>query len=219
MYARKPRGYVRLLIIVSAVVVLTLIGSAVGKYLRSFVLEDATVTFTAKLAESITLQEHKAKRLPDGSYELDHSTTVTSNEYTLVPGLDVPKDPHIIIEGKTPIDSYLFVEVVDETTNQAISYTMTDAWKKLDIEGKNGGDVYVYTGEGTDPMIVDEAMGANFTVFLLENDRITVGQKLLSGTDENTLTFYACMGETAFSQNTDLMEKAREVYSALNNHT
>ena len=143
MYARKKAGHGWLWFLLLIIAVSVLIGSAVGKYRRSFTLEQATVTFTAKLAESVTLQEHKANRQPDGSYELDENSTVAEIEYTLIPGLDVPKDPYVTITGKTPIDSYLFVEVVDETSNGAISYAMSDKWKALSLTGKHDGAVYV----------------------------------------------------------------------------
>ena len=218
MYARKPRspGWLILLLLLAAT---TLIGSAVGKYVRSFTLEEATVTFTAKLATSITLQEHEAVRQSDGSYQLS-GETATKMSYTLIPGLDVPKDPHVTIKGKTPIDAYLFAEVVDKTPNGAITYAISEKWKKLDTSGKNGGEVYVYTNGGEAPVVVDEAVGQDFAVYLLENDKITVGQKLLSTTTNDVLQFYACMGETAFSEITgNTVAKAAEVYQKLNNPT
>lgn len=219
MNARKSRRRIWPWLVLAAVAAATLIGSAIGKYVRSYTLEEATVTFSAKLATSITLLEHEAKRQPDGSYVLDNSKTVTSMEYTLMPGLDIPKDPHITIEGKTPIPAYLFVEVVDTTPNEAISYEMTERWRPLGITGKNGGAVYVYTADGTNPTVVDDKVGTPFQVNLLKYNQITVGQGLLGYTGDNSLVFYACMGETAFSEKTDPVEQAIEVYQKLNNMT
>lgn len=236
MYARKKAGHGWLWFLLLIIAVSVLIGSAVGKYRRSFTLEQATVTFTAKLAESVTLQEHKANRQPDGSYELDENSTVAEMEYTLIPGLDVPKDPYVTIINKTPIDSYLFVEVCPILPvidgQDVIEFSVdTEHWLKLDITGKNGGTVYVYTTNGSEPAVVDENVPAEtvtlegvdkkrFTVSILEGNTITVSQKLKSmDKADKLLIFYACLGETAFSSETDPAEKAIDVYKKMNNMT
>jgi hypothetical protein len=71
------------------------------------------VKFTVKLADKILIQEHEAVRQPDGSYVLISENIVEDQSYKLMPGVDIPKDPYITIEGKTPIPAYLYVEVVE----------------------------------------------------------------------------------------------------------
>jgi hypothetical protein len=108
----------RLMMAAVAVILLAvLISSAIGKYVTT-VSVPGKVTFTAKLAGSMVLQEHKAERNADGSYTLTEQIATADengyfNGYDLIPGLDIPKDPHIVITGKTDVKAYLFVEVVE----------------------------------------------------------------------------------------------------------
>lgn len=169
MYSGKPQIRLWPLMMAAVLVLGSMVGVALGKYIHSTELE-ATVTFSAKLADSIVLEEHEAVRQSDGSYKLDNTKTVTSNAYTLIPGLDVPKDPYITIKNKTPLDAYLFVEVVDtldvhtntdDSTFAPVTYHMTDNWMLLKdgenpVAGKHGGTVYVYTADGTNAAAVND---------------------------------------------------------------
>lgn len=214
---RKNRSHLMVLLILAVLLASSLIGSAVGKYIKTMSFP-GTVTFSATLAESMVLQEHKVQRDTDGSYEttpvLLPAEGVKGNDYVLLPGLDIPKDPFITIEGKTDIPAYLFVEVLD-TTENTLSYTMADHWLKLDdFSGDHGGAVYVYTGTDSDtPLAIDGSFGG--TVNLLKGDTVTVSQKLTHGAEAGKLEFYACMGETAFSAETDPIAQAKAVYTAI----
>ncbi|MBR5264576.1 MAG: hypothetical protein IKV50_07780, partial [Clostridia bacterium] len=73
---------------------------AVAKYIKDIPFI-GNVTFKADLVENFTLTESEAKRNTDGTYSLDTTTSTDKNSYTLMPGVDVPKDPKITIEGKT----------------------------------------------------------------------------------------------------------------------
>lgn len=208
MKTKNPRYGSWALILVLIVVLTALLGTAIGKYIKTERFS-GTLTITAELG-SITLQEHKAERQTDGSYKLG-TDIVVSNKYTLIPGLDIPKDPHIVITGKTEIEAYLFVEVVDKT-NEAITWEIADGWTLLDgVTGKkDNGTVYVYN------TVLDE----NFTgspVYILKGDQITVSQELLTedAAAADTLTFYASMGETAASDETEFIKKAAEVYGTV----
>ena len=202
-----------------------LIGSAIGKYTTT-VPVSGTVTFNASLATSITLQEHKAERQGDGSYELSTTETVTSQTYSLLPGLDIPKDPYITITGKTPIKAYLFVEIVDTlaetkdgTTYTPITYTVSSDWLKLnDVTGKNGGTVYVYQGDKTEAKPITTDLTVQILAPLVKDkpETIRVSQKLIAQSDSDSndvLKFYACMGETAMGTT------PAAVYKAINNIT
>ena len=66
-----------------------------------------------KLADSLTLVEHKVEQQADGSYQLTAETT-NKNSYQVMPGMELPKDPTITVNGKTAAAAYLYVEVVDQ---------------------------------------------------------------------------------------------------------
>ena len=164
---------------------------AVAKYIKD-VPFSGNVTFKADLVETFTLTESEATRKTDGTYSLNTSKSVESNPYTLMPGVDVPKDPKITIEGKTAVPAYLYVEVIyidslPEDVAIPITYSMATGWEALGITGPNGGKVYVYGTvlDGTTP---------NLTIPILENDTLKVSQNLLRGTTA-TMTFYGYMAQ------------------------
>lgn len=163
MYSRKPRIRLWPLVMAAVMVLGSLVGVVLAKYVYSTELH-ATVTFSARLADNFWLQEHQVLRQEDGSYVLDTGVTVAENNYILMPGVDVPKDPFIKIKNKTPLESYLFVEVVDSLdvftgsgggeSIKPVTYAMTNDWRLLKdgegnpVAGENKGAVYVYTGGG-----------------------------------------------------------------------
>ena len=200
MYAKKSRFPLWPLIIAALIIAGSLIGAAVGKYIKT---ESYTgsLQVTAKLAD-VTLLEHEAVRSADGSYTLSDKTA-TENTYTLIPGLDIPKDPFITIENKTSIEAYLFVEVVDNTPNGAIGYTVSTDWRIVNgVTGKHGGTVYVYAKGGTLTVLDDTNTSAD-PIYILTDNKITVSQTLNSTETDDTLTFYAAMGEVAASDSGD----------------
>lgn len=209
MYSKKKnRSRLWLIVLMLILLASAFTGTVIAKYIKTTTFT-GKIRFQAKLAEGIQLLEHEAERNPDGSYKLG-SKTVTQNTYDLIPGLDIPKDPHVVITNKTAIEAYLYVEVVDETQNEAIAWAMSKEWKLLDgVEGKGGnGTVYVYVGEGENPKPLGKTEG-DMTVFLLDGNKIEVKQGLLAGENNNALTFYAAMGETA------LGTTPAEVYKAI----
>lgn len=189
MRMKKPRYGLWAAILVLIVALTALLGTAIGKYIetQSFT---GTLQITAELG-SITLQESQANRQTDGSYLLDTNKSVASNTYQLLPGLDIPKNPYIIVENKTEIEAYLFVEVVDNT-NEAIKWSIAAGWTELTVAGKHGGKVYVYK----------DVLGKGYSedpIYILAGNQIEVKQGLLTAdtSDSDILTFYACMGEKA----------------------
>ena len=204
-----------------------LIGSAVGKYVKTIPVR-GKVTFTASLAEEVLLQEHYAHRQPDGSYKLtgkilpaeddpatDDVNESKGNTYFLLPGSDVPKDPFITITGKTDVKAYLFVEIVEgqdvgTEENALIRYQMNGSWKKLPgVTGKHGGTVYVFTGGTGTEKELDSGIGASFSTQILaslpgKTETICVSQKLITdGTSTNNLLdFYATLKEIGSAAST-----------------
>lgn len=172
-------------------------GAAFGKYIYSEKL-GGKVTITANLG-TITLLEHEAIRDPKlGSYSLG-TKEVTSNTYTIIPGLDIPKDPFVTVDKASPIPVYVFVEVVSALDGSAVSFEIDDAnWKRLEIggvpyQGANKGWVYYYTGGTGDAVAVTADISE---IYILKNKQVIIGQELLHDTPSDLgLTFYACMGQ------------------------
>lgn len=174
----KKQFRTRLTVLILLVLLLIgLIGFAEAKYATTISYR-GTITFSASLATSVILQEHKAVPQADGSYVLG-TEVVKENTYRLLPGLDIPKDPHIIIEGKTPIPAYLFVEVTD-TLDVPVTYQMDDNWLELtDIPKTDGVKVYYYRKALTN----DDMTDGKITIQILKDDKVTVSQYLLNQSD------------------------------------
>lgn len=175
-----------LLWLLPAVLALSLVGFVVGKYVTQSTL-NAQITFRASLASDLILQEHEAVSQSDGTYQLSQ-TEVAQNTYYLIPGLDIPKDPHIHIQGKTPIASYLFVEVVDTIGNDAVTWQIDGAFTELtDVVGDHGGRVFVYNGVLTDKNTPADPIN------ILQNQQVKVSQHLNcdgGALTDSLLTFY-----------------------------
>lgn len=126
-----------------------------AKYIREFNFS-GNVTISADLADTFTLLEHEVTQNSDGSYNVNEQT-VTENTYYVLPGINIPKDPTITIEGKTSIPSYLFIEVVDNLDHNVITFDIDYShWQVVQgAEPLNGGTVYVFTIDGT-PAVLDD---------------------------------------------------------------
>lgn len=198
MNKKKLRAKLRLLIVL-VLLLISLVSFAVGKYVTT-VETVGTVEFTAELAENMLLQEHKAVRQSDGTYKLDANAIVDTNTYILVPGVDVPKDPHIVIENKTPIRAYLYVEIVDTLDTvkvgqqdvKLIDYALTADWEKTNTVGEHGGAVYKYK----------TVLNRNVSnpIYILADNKVTVSQyvkrsNITENGDTDILTLHAYLQE------------------------
>ena len=211
----KTRSRLILLVAVLSVILGSLIGGVAAKYIWSTELS-GRITFSAKLAQSITLQEHQALQRQDGSYGLQPTKIVTENSYVLLPGLDVPKDPFIVVKGKTPIEAYLFLEVKDLLGSSALSYSLTDSWESLgNINPDDSGvTVYVYKQPLTEGFSEEP-------IHILSGDQITVSHTLKPTTISGGLSFSALMVESAFASGDGLTlaQHAANVYQAYQTET
>lgn len=165
------------------------------------------ITFSAKLANNVELRESQIVRQADGIYETTGTTvTNTTQNYKLVPGQDIPKNPHIIIEGKTKIPAYLYVEIVDtldtveigEEEVKLIDYSLTPDWERAADQSlnKHGGTVYQYRGG-----ILTDTNTLTDPIYILQDNQVTVSQYVKSHdiTQEqvnDNLTFYVYLIET-----------------------
>lgn len=188
-------------------------GFVLSKYVHQET-HGGTINLTAKLGE-ITVKEHEAETDGRGSYTLDTGTDpVDSNNYsTVLPGLDIPKDPFVTVTNKSSIAAYVYVEVVNGLKDSKITYTLADSWKLLTgVAGQHGGAVYVYTAGDTVPDQITTNIGP---IYILKDDTVYVSDKFDRTKDDLSLTFYACMGECSASEKPDLTEAAGEVYDKL----
>lgn len=142
---------------------------------------------------SFVLDESEAVKGDKNVYTLNTAKRVTENSYEVLPGSSVPKDPTITVKGKNDVAAYLYVEIVDGTSN--INWSIADGWTRLDgVTGKYGGAVYVYKDTLANP--TDVAGGATYTMKVLEDDKVTIGNvENLELGDGKTMTFYAYLAQ------------------------
>lgn len=158
-----------------------------AKYVHTEKL-NGTGTITADIG-SITVLEHTAFRQEDGSYTLMNDTT-EENTYLLIPGLDIPKDAFVQIDKSSPIEVYVFVEILEVSAVDCIAWNTTSDWTELaGITGKNGGKVYVYKDILT-------AFSGEISIF--ESDTIEIKQNLSAMNGQSvTIRIWASMCQTA----------------------
>lgn len=156
---------------------------------------------------SFVLDESKANKVGN-VYELDTATRVTENSYEVLPGASVPKDPTITVTGKNDVAAYLYVEIVDGTSN--IDWDVTGDWTRLDgVTGNYDGAVYVYKDMLANPTNVEG--GATYTITVLEGDKVTIGNADDLGLgDGKTMTFYAYLAQAVID---DAVADATTVYT------
>lgn len=182
----------------AGLILLTALTGAYAKYVTERSLT-GTLTVTADIG-TVTVQEHKAVPQSDGSYTLSGETTTDGNTYSVVlPGLNLPKDPHVVISGVTAdIPVYVFIKVETDTLPDTMTYELHDDWKPVD----DYTDVYVYS-DTNGPVQVTE----NQTIYILTNNEIVVSQKLLhSNVGDWELSFSACMKQYVSGQS------AKQIY-------
>lgn len=207
-----PLTQLKLLLVLALLLICT-VGGVSAKYITTL-NKGSTVKFTAELAEDFILREHEAIRADNGTYSLSATTTTTEGQsYELIPGLDIPKDPHVVITGKTEVPAYLYIEIVESLDSAVINgintklvdYTVANCWKAVDESVKapqHGGTVYVYT-DGTSestPFKLDGST-ADLTIEILQADSngntVYVSQHVKSYDTDGTdlLTCYAYLIE------------------------
>lgn len=206
-----------------AIALVLVVALAVGATYAYLTAQTKTVknTFVAGGAvdqNALKLYEHKAKLNDDGTYTLgsdvlDGSEGKTGNEYTVMPGVNLPKDPTVKVTAANG-PYYLFVEVKKGTgfdevtvgkddaakTGKPLDYTIAASWEKLSLTGKDETrEVYVYYVTGTDSSKTYIQNAATNDIPVLLNDRVTVNADndiiaTLTAESDANLTFqaYAC---------------------------
>ncbi|MBR4072249.1 MAG: hypothetical protein IKK26_06825 [Clostridia bacterium] len=201
------------------IIVMLLSTVVYAKYIRTETFT-GTIQITVDLG-NIALLESKANKELTGQYVLDKNdildgtTDKEGNTYThVLPGLDIPKDPYITVTGKTTIPAYIYVEIKaddifkesSDHTPDYLTYELTNDWLSLGMKGRNGGDLYVYSGGAGAAKAVTADIAK---ISILVGDKITVSQELnLSTITPVSMKIYAAMAEVVSGKT------AAEIYTA-----
>ncbi len=186
------------LILAVVVAVAIISGTVIAKYTNEKSVS-GKIKVSAELAEAVELFEHKAQKQDGGDYALDTSE-VTANDYVIMPGVDIPKDPTVRITGYTGLDAFLYVEVVEDLPDTVL-YEVDEAWTALaDVTGPQGGTVY-YIELPSDDFEADD--DGNIEVAVLKKldgaggNEIQVSDQLdhSSSAESSLLTFYAYLAQ------------------------
>lgn len=187
-----------LTIAIALVLVVALAVGATWAYLTAKT-EAVTNTFTVgKLFDqdgALTLKEHKAVAQTSGEYSYKVNTEeVTGNEYNLLPGTKIEKDPFVKVTGlKAGASCYLYVEVVASDAKNVLKYSVADTWELLaGVTGKNGGAVYVYKTNDGNRVTADVTATSILASNLVEVNDFDVNSDATA-----SLTFYGYLCQSA----------------------
>ena len=173
--------------------------------------EPVTNTFIAagggKLANSMALSEHLVAPNANGDYQYAKSTNdgtvlvnnsseasyTNNNEYTVMPCMNVPKDPMIEIYDKTDAPAYLILEVISDLPDGY--FTLESCWHVVKDQndahatGIHGGKLYCHNGT------VNTATGnLNYNIIAGKEVTIPDGDTLVLP-DNAKLEFYAYLAQ------------------------
>lgn len=143
----------------------------------------------------MTLKEHKAIAQTSGEYSYKVTTEeATGNEYTLLPGTKIEKDPFVKVTGlKAGASCYLYVEVVASDASSVLNYSVADTWEQLaGVTGKNGGAVYVYKTNDGNRVTADVTATSILASNLVEVNDFDVNSDATA-----SLTFYGYLCQSA----------------------
>lgn len=189
-----------LTVAIALVLVVALAVGATYAYLtaQTPAVKNTFVAGGAVANKDLKLFEHVANKNADGSYTLDPAEETTGNAYTVMPGVNLPKDPTVNVKAASG-EYYLFVEVTkgEKVDGDTLSYTVDSSkWLKLAVDGR---EVYAYTADGKTPAILNSALenvlvlkpGADGNTIQVSGDNAKVAALTA---DNSALTFnaYAC---------------------------
>lgn len=94
--------------------------------------KQVTNTFTAAgLASKFTLDESRAHQQSDGSYTLDVADRVQENTYSVVPKVNLAKDPTVHVTLEKNVGAYVFLAVDNNLGNGLTAKIDDSVWKEL----------------------------------------------------------------------------------------
>jgi predicted ribosomally synthesized peptide with SipW-like signal peptide len=193
-FAGRSKGFKVMSLVLAFVLV---VGASVAGTLAWLTAQTETVTNTFTSAElfsdngSFTLWEHKAVDTDgDGVYTPDNSIEVKSNSYSILPGVNIPKDPTVDVVGLEE-HAYLYIKVTS-TLPEGLTYSIySENWTAL--SGYDG--VYVYSGSNAENNIIKatNAELKTFTATILTGNQIVVADNYSGTNDDIKLSFDAYM--------------------------
>ena len=147
-----------------------------------------------KLADDFKIIEHDVVTDEKGSYVTGTGTGDEGNTYEILPGETLPKDAKMVIDGKTKVQAYLYLEVCEDMTKDVYTWELADCWVLLEgVTGKNNGLVYIYSDEKGTPVIVTE----DLEVEIIKGGVVTVGDVDISEITDDTLSFYGYLAQAS----------------------
>ena len=191
-----------------------LIGGGYAKYVQEKGKPGTPAEFSVKLAEAFAAQESKSA-MPtddqgvitnDGTYLLE-SESVEGNNYWLIPGTKLAKNPSLTITTKTEIPAYLYAVIErtvvendhldSEGNSEGAWYAVNSNWKFVkETSGDNDTviSVYVYTGGETEAKLINSSNAPTGEIEILKNNGLY--NKYLeqaSSTDDQTFTIWGVL--------------------------
>ena len=165
------------------------VGKTIDDPETNFILKEHKVAYDANTA---TYKYVDA----EGNVTTDSSkyVEVAGNEYNLLPGTKIEKDPFVKGTGlKAGASCYLYVEVVASDASSVLNYSVADTWEQLaGVTGKNGGAVYVYkTNDGN--RVTADVTATN----ILANNLVEVNDFDVNSDATASLTFYGYLCQSA----------------------
>lgn len=174
-------------------IVLVVALSVAGTYAYLTAQTDkVTNTFTAAgLASKFTLDESKATQQPDGSYTLDVNDRVQENTYSVVPKVNLAKDPTVHVTLEKNVGAYVFL-AVDNNLGDGLTATIDDTqWTALNkTYTANGAEWTIYYKQ-----LAGSATPAQVDINVLAGQQIVVGDTVAE--DCGNIVFNAYLTQSA----------------------
>ena len=133
--------------------------------------------------------------LDETDTQLDDDDNPNTNEYEMLPGMEITKDPTVTVKAGSE-HNWLFVKLEKSNNfDDFMTYTIADGWTQLyDGEGNEVKGVYYrYQGENTADVVIPVLKDNKVTV------KETVTKKMLNKLDENGASNYPTLTVTAYA--------------------
>ncbi len=150
-----------------------------------------TNTFTAAgLASNFSLDESKATQQPDGSYILG-TDKVQGNTYSVVPKVNLAKDPTVHVTLEKNVGAYVFL-AVDNNLGNGLTATIDSVWTDLNTTYKDADGVVwnIYYKQ-----LPGSATPAQVDINVLAGQQIVVGDTVAE--DCGNIVFNAYLTQSA----------------------
>lgn len=174
-------------------IVLVVALSVAGTYAYLTAQTDTvTNTFTAAgLASSFSLDESQANQQPDGSYTLNLNERVQANAYSVVPKVNLAKDPTVHVTLEKNVGAYVFL-AVDNNLGDGLTATIDDTqWTALNkTYTANGAEWTIYYKQ-----LAGSATPAQVDINVLAGQQIVVGDTVAE--DCGNIVFNAYLTQSA----------------------